>query len=459
MRGFNKTSKPDLRHCHCSECRGKLVPRQIKNKHEREQAAATSHAALGGRGKGFVASLLSKVRGRGRGGANPQASSTADAVPGESPSSLMSNVTTAEFFSQTRNSGLHYSPPAPGDYMPMDHSRDAFETDFGPVDAGNDVDMDAHANSLEHICAPITKNPMFIAPDPSLAAPTLATTACPDLSRRLPSSPTVSVSFDERTALTRDLQSSPDASVSPKHAAPEAVPDNPASNTLTVNIIGASSAPEGCLPALRRSTCPRQPRIVTEVLSLAEKAAAAANDPPLGLYDDPDDGDALQGDLATTLDSGDDSDESGAPRTAVPPAALALIDIKPLEPMLPAADTYSLSNKRWYVHAVLLVIYLQTVHHVTFRACGIILFTTRAIFLGLGVLSEDDRMPVSYKTVVRDLELEDRFQVHPACPDCQCLFPQDLPADAECPGCNVRLFISKHATIFEKLMGRAPPRP
>ncbi|KZT29609.1 hypothetical protein NEOLEDRAFT_1174647 [Neolentinus lepideus HHB14362 ss-1] len=193
-----------MRHCRYPECSGKLVPRHVKQKHEGEWSAAQSRAALGGRGKGFKASLLPRFRGRGRGRGNPQASSIVHTAP-EASSSSTCNVMTTAFFSQPRAPGLYSNPQAPNDYMPMDDFTgvDALgKTDPRPVHVNDDVEMDTHLHPLEHICASINGNSMQPATDLSLIGETPFITARHDSSSQLPPSATASVTLDGRTSPT-----------------------------------------------------------------------------------------------------------------------------------------------------------------------------------------------------------------------------------------------------------------
>ncbi|TFK50448.1 hypothetical protein OE88DRAFT_1735998 [Heliocybe sulcata] len=222
-------------------------------------------------------------------------------------------------------------------------------------------------------------------------------------------------------------------------------------------------------PAPRRSTRRSAKRVIKEVMTLREKQeqleqeqleqeqSQLNDDLQLGLYDDPDDGDELQLELAAALESEERpvSPASDHSLLSAAPDSISRDDIRSLPPRPSPADAYANSHSHWFVRLVLLlVIHLQTVHHVTFRACAIILFTLCSIFICMGALYDDDPMPTTYQKVIHDMGLEDRFGIHPACPDCHCLFSPDLPANAKCPGCNTALFMSRHTGILRRLWNK-----
>ncbi|TFK48392.1 hypothetical protein OE88DRAFT_1704182, partial [Heliocybe sulcata] len=133
------------------------------------------------------------------------------------------------------------------------------------------------------------------------------------------------------------------------------------------------------------------------------------------------------------------------------------MDIEPFPALASAQDAYIASHREWFVRSVLLlVVYLQTHHRVTFMACATILFTMRWIFVGLGVIPSGNPMPVTYTTVLNRFGLEDRFHIYPGCPSCHCIFGGELLPDATCPACDVALFKSRYSNVFSKLTGYRP---
>jgi predicted Zn-ribbon and HTH transcriptional regulator len=123
-------------------------------------------------------------------------------------------------------------------------------------------------------------------------------------------------------------------------------------------------------------------------------------------------------------------------------------------------DLYRESHEHWFVRLVfLLVAVLHTRHHVSFRACSLLLFTLSLIFLHLSLTSSENRIPFTLDTVLNKLQLEDRFAILPTCNSCQRPFQRVIPSDSQCPDCKSDLFTAPSATLFRRLTGKAPPRP
>ncbi|TDL19286.1 hypothetical protein BD410DRAFT_443930 [Rickenella mellea] len=98
-------------------------------------------------------------------------------------------------------------------------------------------------------------------------------------------------------------------------------------------------------------------------------------------------------------------------------------------------------------------------HHVSFRACNILLFCLNAIFLFLNLITIDNQMPVNLGTVLKKLELGDRFVVYPICHLCHRIFRPDIPTTAVCPDCDSALFKVSSSTVFERIKRRPAPAP
>jgi DNA-directed RNA polymerase subunit RPC12/RpoP len=123
-------------------------------------------------------------------------------------------------------------------------------------------------------------------------------------------------------------------------------------------------------------------------------------------------------------------------------------------------DTYNSAHKLWFVRLIfLLVAVLHTRHHVTFRACALILFVLSVVFAHLSLTSTHDTIPYTLDTVLTRLDLEDRFTISPACEVCQRNFSPSTSQGSRCPECNKALFIKSAPTLFQRLTGRSPPPP
>ena len=138
----------------------------------------------------------------------------------------------------------------------------------------------------------------------------------------------------------------------------------------------------------------------------------------------------------------------------------AKVVFPPLPPRLPAHETYVGSHSKWFVRAVLLLTaFLHAKHHVTFRACAVLLFCLRLIFISLGLIAKDDDMPITLNTVLKRLDLQDRFTILPACSQCHRLFQPIIPGNSRCPVCDIPLFNPPPPAIFQAIRGASKPSP
>jgi hypothetical protein len=103
--------------------------------------------------------------------------------------------------------------------------------------------------------------------------------------------------------------------------------------------------------------------------------------------------------------------------------------------------------------------FLHTCHHVTFKACGILLFCFRTIFIALKLIHLDDDMPITLNTVIKQLDLQDCFTILPVCSKCHHLFAPSIPTSSVCPSCNNPLFNLATQSLFQKVLNRTLPNP
>ncbi|KAF8491927.1 hypothetical protein JB92DRAFT_1253441 [Gautieria morchelliformis] len=72
------------------------------------------------------------------------------------------------------------------------------------------------------------------------------------------------------------------------------------------------------------------------------------------------------------------------------------ITLGPLSMPSPPPDTmdaFQHAHEHWFVRCILLLVgFLHTKHHLSFRACGLLLWCLRFIFISLGLLASDDNM-------------------------------------------------------------------
>jgi hypothetical protein len=87
------------------------------------------------------------------------------------------------------------------------------------------------------------------------------------------------------------------------------------------------------------------------------------------------------------------------------------------------------------------------------------LYTLRLVFKSLNLLDIDDDMPTTLNTVLKRLDLQDRFTILPACPQCHRHFPPKTSTSVICTKCDIPIFSTASHTLFQRLMGREPPVP
>ncbi|TDL13710.1 hypothetical protein BD410DRAFT_734965 [Rickenella mellea] len=156
-------------------------------------------------------------------------------------------------------------------------------------------------------------------------------------------------------------------------------------------------------------------------------------------------------------DRDEDNDDSHQPADVnLPPPE----DIPLAEPRRDAQEIYDTSHDIWFIRILLtLVAFLHTKYHVSFRACDILLSCLNIIFLSLKLIDENTQIPRNLGTVMKKLDLEDRFTNYPICHICHRIFKPNIPVNSVCPDCDTALFKATSPTIFQRVTGKAPPPP
>ena len=117
-------------------------------------------------------------------------------------------------------------------------------------------------------------------------------------------------------------------------------------------------------------------------------------------------------------------------------------------------DSFTTANDLWFVQVILLVVgFLHTKHHMSFRACGILLWCLRSVFILIGLFNEDNRMPTTLGTTFTHLGFVDRFTLLVVCPECRAVAgtPITSPCSEEetlCTNCNASLYSGIPPTYF-----------
>jgi hypothetical protein len=96
-------------------------------------------------------------------------------------------------------------------------------------------------------------------------------------------------------------------------------------------------------------------------------------------------------------------------------------------------NVYQTSHPLWFVQiTMLLVALLHTRHHLSFHACLLTLFCLSVIFLALQVVPASNPLPIQLPTILRKLELDDKFIIHPICPTCHHIFDPHVSIKTIC---------------------------
>lgn len=130
-------------------------------------------------------------------------------------------------------------------------------------------------------------------------------------------------------------------------------------------------------------------------------------------------------------------------------------------PSLTPRSVYAAAHPQWYVCIILLLgVFLHTHHHVTFRAVGLILFTIRSVFIGLGIIAHNDTMPQTLTTTLKHLRRTDKFHILIECTRCRRLFRPDINNyQIHCFKCNVMLFNITTQPLILRAFKSSPPTP
>ncbi|KAJ7244231.1 hypothetical protein C8J57DRAFT_1680996 [Mycena rebaudengoi] len=100
----------------------------------------------------------------------------------------------------------------------------------------------------------------------------------------------------------------------------------------------------------------------------------------------------------------------------------------------------------------LLIAFLHTRHHVSFRACSIILLALSMIFSTLPSNTlGGETFPRTLTTIFSRFNLKDRFTEYPICYLCHRIFEQSVGPDTLCPDCECRTFRPKTHSLFQRL--------
>ncbi|KAI0038536.1 hypothetical protein FA95DRAFT_1505463 [Auriscalpium vulgare] len=134
----------------------------------------------------------------------------------------------------------------------------------------------------------------------------------------------------------------------------------------------------------------------------------------------------------------------------------AIIFDHPTPPL--AHDVLVEASPHWFWRIILLLTsWLHVHYHLPHLGCILLLKVLRRIFVALGALQRDDKVPETLTTTFRRLGLVDTFEIHPVCVQCHRIFPPDVSTTARCSHCNEPLFNNMPAVPATQ-SGRATPK-
>ena len=114
-----------------------------------------------------------------------------------------------------------------------------------------------------------------------------------------------------------------------------------------------------------------------------------------------------------------------------------------------------------------MVAYLHTTYHVTYRACGVLLWSLKTVFKMASLLPDNDNMPTTLGTTFNRLGLQESFQMFILCPNCKHpagIHKVPLPKNItlECSLCNTWLYKNVRPSTFSRFLrmtGTLQPKP
>jgi hypothetical protein len=116
---------------------------------------------------------------------------------------------------------------------------------------------------------------------------------------------------------------------------------------------------------------------------------------------------------------------------------------------------YNSSHSNVFVRLIILTIaFLHLQFHLPFAACDILLYVLATLLPMFHVLPEGESMPTTLKTVLKRLDLKDRFNVYPSCKGCHKIFVEvvEQTDTFTCPTCHTHIFSSPDPSLVNNLL-------
>ncbi|KAJ7114428.1 hypothetical protein C8R44DRAFT_929268 [Mycena epipterygia] len=127
--------------------------------------------------------------------------------------------------------------------------------------------------------------------------------------------------------------------------------------------------------------------------------------------------------------------------TASTSAPSSSAQLPPISTPLERRHSLAEESPFWFWQLILITTaWLHLHYHTPHLACGLLLKILRNIFLCLGLVKNEDKIPITLTTTFKRLGLNEHFEIRAICPQCRRAYPGDSPADLLCTHCHVPLF-------------------
>ena len=168
-------------------------------------------------------------------------------------------------------------------------------------------------------------------------------------------------------------------------------------------------------------------------------------------------------DLPDLLDGEDDDldDDDAILRTSHQPTPAGVSQLaEPVQKQRSFQQIYDGSHSLWFVRVILVLIAaLHSRYRLPFRGCALALICLGLLFSSLRLVPEDEPIPRTLDTVLKRLNLQDCFKIHPTCGTCRQVFSPSIPTDTKCGKCDLTLFRPAASTLFAQIRNQKPPPP
>ncbi|KAJ7712854.1 hypothetical protein B0H16DRAFT_1811810 [Mycena metata] len=154
-------------------------------------------------------------------------------------------------------------------------------------------------------------------------------------------------------------------------------------------------------------------------------------------------------------------DASSSPAAPVPTS-----DPNQLPNLLRPRANLAEESPFWFWQLILLAIAWCHLHfHAPHRCCDLLLKVLRNIFICLGTIKSEDKVPVTLTTTFKRLGINEDFEIRAIRPRCRRAYPENAPGDLMCSECQIPLFntappsTSAPVSLLASSRPKSPPKP